>query len=246
MKKILLYSFFSCIINIICYSQIKITSNILFNVFLLQSDTSQGSGFLVQRNGQEFVVTAKHLFRKNISNGDSVSIIIQDSKHRRRFKSRIYLHYDSTVDVAVLKLPIKIGQVTPFQTSGGIDLGQDVYFLGYPNFSNTQFNTFIDSAGFLPLIKKGIFSGAIKINRYHLFFIDGQNNAGFSGGPVINYDYESKGMKLFGIISGYFNENKFIRDKGKIDPEKSFSENSGIMYCYPIDLAIAIIMKNFQ
>ena len=85
-------------------------------------------------------------------------------------------------DIAVFSLT---GDLTPdldlTPTIDGIVWGQDAYFLGFP------FGIGFDlGGGSLPFVKKAIVSGLYKsINGVSLVLLDGINNPGFSGGPVV-------------------------------------------------------------
>ena len=74
-------------------------------------------------------------------------------------------------------------------------------------------------------------------------FLDGHNNPGFSGGPVVitNLGNESKHkMRIIGVISAYLNEEKVIKT-----PYGDFKnrENSGIVVSYAFDHVFEIIKK---
>ena len=62
-------------------------------------------------------------------------------------------------------------------------LSQDVYFLGFP-YDLTNDGGTINRNFPIPLIKKGILS-AIQVGEVKTLLLDGHNNPGFSGGPVV-------------------------------------------------------------
>ena len=60
---------------------------------------------------------------------------------------------------------------------------------------------------FIPLafMKKGIFSATTNENGAVVFFLDGHNNPGFSGGPVVYRDLNQSGAPVFyvaAVVSG--------------------------------------------
>jgi hypothetical protein len=219
-----------------------VTADILRQTYLIQTDTLQGSCFLVEVENQEYLVTAKHLFRSNLKVGDSTNIkIIQENKVRS-FKAKYFTHPDNSIDIALLKLPVSIKVITPFPVDGQVTLGQDIYFLGFPNFNTLQFHT-SGTIGKLPLVKKGIVSGWINTNSYILYFLDGHNNPGFSGGPVICIDNATQKPFILGIISGYYFENKPVKNREGKYETTHVEENSGIIKCYPTAIIKMIIQK---
>jgi len=124
--------------------QIEIpTAEILTNTFIIQTDTMFGTCFLVMQNDSEYIVTARHLFKKTINGGDSISFHIgrgtlqKDSNNVYEifelFKGKVYLHDNPNIDIAIIKLSNKLSYLNPyeFSTEGSI-LGQDCYFLGFP------------------------------------------------------------------------------------------------------------------
>lgn len=73
-------------------------------------------------------------------------------------------------------------------------------------------------------------------------FLDGHNNPGFSGGPVVitNHENGKTRMQIIGIVSAYLNEEKII--KTPLGDFKN-SENSGIVLSYAFDHVFEIIKR---
>lgn len=113
----------------------------------------------------------------------------------------------------------------------------DVFFYGFP-----LDNMGTEALGIkFPLVKKAILSGALKYNGVNVLLLDGHNNLGFSGGPVVAYDTSRKKMCIIGVLSGYFPEPMDVRCKGD---RLLFNENSGIAVCYGRDYIEEIFSKN--
>ena len=76
-----------------------------------------------------------------------------------------------------------------------------------------------------------------------LILLDGINNHGFSGGPVVAPDVfnADHALKLVGVISGYKYENEPVTVNGQTAPNVSGSANSGIILVVPISRAIDLI-----
>ena len=241
MKKTLFSLFFVTFAFLNSKSQMHfISADILRQTYLIQTDIQQGTCFLIEANNQEYLVTAKHLFRLTLQNGDSTQIIIWQENRSRNLNVKYYVHSDSTLDIAVLKLGESIKVMTPFSIGGDMILSQDIYFLGFPNFNNIQFST-SGTIGILPLVKKGIISGWNKNNSYTLFFLDGHNNPGFSGGPAVGIDNTTKKPVIFGVLSGYYYETKPVKNQHEQDELTHIQENSGIIKCFPTEMVKHII-----
>lgn len=101
--------------------------------------------------------------------------------------NRVYFHKKGNIDVAVIDL-----NATTDRTGGAFfindtnskesdfGIGERVIFLGYP----LGIKTIADSLT-APLVKGALVSGIIKSSD--IILLDGHNNRGFSGGPVIAF-----------------------------------------------------------
>jgi len=103
-------------------------------------------------------------------------------------------------------------------------LSEDVYFVGFP------FGLTIDdrnlNAGFsIPLVKKGI------ISAFHdrLVLLDGHNNPGFSGAPVVR---GTNVNQIVGVVSGYRNDRQPVRDRTGNSGPYTYDSNTGIVHAY--------------
>jgi len=245
MKKtiiLILLVFKGCNLNA---QQMPITADIIRQTYLIQTDDlTRGTCFLIEVDNHEYLITAKHLFSSKLQNGDSTRISIYQENKVENLNVEFYIHNDTALDIAVLKLKKSIKVMSPFSIEGNVTLGQDIYFLGYPSFNGNQFYT-SGIIGILPLIKKGIISGWVKNGTYFLYFLDGHNNPGFSGGPALCIDSNTQKPVIFGVISGYYFESKPVKNKKEQDEETHIQENSGIVKCYPT-AAVKQIIANIK
>lgn len=79
-----------------------------------------------------------------------------------------------------------------------------------------------------------------------VILVDGHNNVGFSGGPVVVQDPANGEQYAIGVISGYFNDPKIISvtDKNRAEIGTGiFPENSGIIVVWPIRFVKETITK---
>lgn len=146
-------------------------------------------------------------------------------------------------DIAVLKTGQDV--VTPFKVAivgenEGVTFGQPVWFLGYPFLEALHTRT---SNFEFPFIKKGILS-AINSTDEHavVMYIDGFNNKGFSGGPILFCGFGSHEYRILAVVSSYRNATAEANINGqKVDT--NILVNSGILVSYWIRHAIEAIEK---
>jgi hypothetical protein len=83
-------------------------------------------------------------------------------------------------------------------------LGQDVYFVGFP-YADPALATSTGAAETIGFVRKAIWSAQEKKDNYTRFYLDGRNNSGFSGGPVVYLQQGKPGydFKVAAVISGY-------------------------------------------
>ena len=225
-------------------AQNLVPSEILQRVFYIKKGTVTGTCFLVSIDSNDYLITAKHLFPSTLENKSMVDIEILRNTGWVKLKPTYLIHSNPYIDVAVLDLKSNNLKNNFFDIgSKNYYLSQECFFLGFP------FGLRIDDKegkinnGYpLPFVKKAIVSSFISDSTgMTQFFLDGHNNIGFSGGPVVitNIETGSKNkMRIIGIVSAYLNENKIIST-----PFGDFknSENSGIVLSYAFDHVIEII-----
>ncbi len=73
-----------------------------------------------------------------------------------------------------------------------------------------------------------------------IFYVDGYNNPGFSGGPIVFLDLKEKKLKVAAVVSGYRNQLADIYEKDKATALKAVT-NSGLLLGYTIDCAVDAI-----
>lgn len=225
---------------------------ILSRVFPIKYGKEGGTCFVIDLDGKQYILTAKHIL-PNAKDGDSIEVYISGQWHPLIIKP--IFPKNVKTDIAALaanrliaiKMPISIG-------SKGIFVGQDIYFLGFPFGLASQTD---DPSGMLvPFIKKGILSAIdFRASSGHVFYLDGHNNSGFSGGPVIFANYnEKEKLYIAGVISGYRNQKTKVIEE--IEQSQNLSsndnnnviryvlENTGIVVAYSIDEIIKEISEN--
>ena len=178
-----------------------ITSNVLHRTFFIRYGELSGTGLAIDRQDRQYLVTARHVVA-GINTGEVLHIF-----HERQWKEvtvQVVGLGAGDVDVAVLALPIQIAPPLPLEpSSAGLIIGQTVYFLGFP-FGWTGDGENINRDFPIPFVKSGVLSALIPREDTRIY-IDGHNNKGFSGGPVVFVPMGSppSELKLAGVVSNY-------------------------------------------
>jgi len=203
------------------------TVEAMASTFNFNGDTlGGGTCFMISKGGNQYFVTASHLFKASDMSGDVIPIDLLNQNQLETFNAKVYFHPDRNVDIAVFKLPKKITQGPGLSLdTTSLFPGMQVFFYGFP-LSNMGTETPVLK---FPLVKSAIISGMGKFAGVNILLLDGHNNHGFSGGPVLVYDTTKKAMCIVGVISSYYFEPRNVSYKGD---RLSFDENSGIVICY--------------
>ena len=220
-----------------------------YRVLRIKCGNDVGTTFTIEHNDEQFLVTAKHLFKKANFPSRCIVELLMDRGYVSK-KVKIAYHEIPSVDIAVMKLcpPENVTPTydNPF-TKTDVIIGQDVFFLGFPfHFEHSVVR--MPSRGIpMPLVKKACLSALQDMNDgSKLLLLDGINNPGFSGGPVCFKPHSSKIMSICGIVKGYRynpvplyddddNEKPYIvKDENGNETFYYVRENTGIIYAYDI------------
>jgi len=90
----------------------------------------------------------------------------------------------------------------------------------------------------IPFVKKACLSSIVF--SIGLLLLDGNNNPGFSGGPVCFKFPENDTFKIAGVISGYRYNKTTVFDNTDKETGMYVKENTGIVYAYDIKYALEI------
>ena len=229
------------------------TSNVLDRTFLIRQGNSLGSAFSIEVDGREYLITARHV----VANKPKSICALHNEKWKNLPVTGIYYH-PGKPDVAAITLSHQIAPRHPVEFS--LDeavLGQNVAFLGFPfGWSNTGYD--INDGYPIPFVKAAILSGIRLNNQVTTVYLDGHNNAGFSGGPIIA-DLVRDGVStpspmIMGVVSGF--ENEYTPHPSQIDPppkkvrgytiadDHVHLTNSGFIIGYGIEHAIEVAKAN--
>ena len=219
--------------------------NILQRTFYLKCDTEGGTCFTIDVDGRQYIVTAWHV-AKSIQERHTVQIM--HDKSWKDFEVQLVGHGGSMKDdisVFTTSLQLSSPQLKLVLEGGGNNyfLSQEICFLGYPYGFTTEVGK-ANNYFALPWAKGGIISSW---NSEHIF-LDGHNNKGFSGGPVVCKIGKEK-LAVIGVVSSYIglDEPTYLLNEGEDSIEQTelrYKYNTGIVVVRKIELALDMIRKN--
>jgi hypothetical protein len=228
----------------------QVTNNVLQRVLLFASGNKAGTAFTVEVDGHQYVITARHNLQKN--DRDVEIRLFLDGKWKPFKAHAIYPKSDS-VDIVALDVRQKVTIDFPVEaTSGDILIGQQVYFIGYPKPSGAFLCSYGGQSSNvceIAFVKAGILSAFdFRDKDSVILYIDGQNNPGFSGGPIVFRHLASGNYRIAGVVKGYSIEaipvlkEKDLNDfNAKAQDDLYIRGNSGIVVGYKINHIIDAI-----
>jgi len=223
----------------IAAAQDAVPVELLQRTVLIRTATEQGTGFLIDYDGKLFLVTARHVLSGQ--NGTANIQVRKNGEWLSLPAAKILYPKSDEVDIAVLKTDepaTKPFGITVSKKNSSVVLGQQIWFLGYPFLEGLSSHIANIEA---PFIKRGTMSAIVSTNPDAvLLYIDGFNNPGFSGGPIICWDLTDHVYKIIGVVKGYRNENAKVAVNGQ-QVDTNILVNSGILVGYSIDHAIEAI-----
>lgn len=191
-------------ISVPAYSQVP--SNVLVRTRLIQtSNGATGTAFTIDVDGRQYLITAKHLV-DSITDGAQATINIRKRDSWSTLLVTVFKCNDP-IDVAVLVPPTQVTLNYPLESNhAGLTVGGDVYFVGFP-FGKQHAITYPTMSGVFGIVKRAIvaqldYLPALQTQR---IMLDGINNEGFSGSPVVFRDFSLPGyvFKVAGVIVAY-------------------------------------------
>jgi S1-C subfamily serine protease len=222
---------------------LMVTTNILQRTFHLRFRRGTGTCFTVDLDNRHYIVTAAHVVA-GMSESDQIEI--QRENNWQTIVVQTVGVTTAPADVAVLAPPGILSPLHPLGVHGSnYHLSQDVYFLGFPYGFRMDLRQELNRGFPLPLVKKGIISAlASRHTGSNIILIDGHNNPGFSGGPVV---YSSPGrpneLNVCAIVSGYESRAEPVLLAGQ-STALSWQYNTGIIVATEISAATNLIRAN--
>lgn len=235
------------------------TNNVLTRMLMIESRYGRGSTFSIDVDGREYWITAKHIltgaehppYGSIRSKSASLSVLNPGAEGEQWLQMNFsVIDAGDDIDIAVLAPPRPLleNPLPSAATSAQVMLGGDCEFLGYPYGGGWRARWEDGRSFWMPYVKhctvSALFNGEPRV-----LILDGINNAGFSGGPVI---YQTgPEQKIIGVVSGYhFEPTDVISSAVKNIPVKKpgtrlkVNLNSGFIIAYDISYANEAIAKN--
>ena len=213
-----------------------VLSNILQRTFFIRYGCTKGTCFTADVDGKRYLITARHLVEEIQLEKQLLKV-----RHGNQWKPLdvdLVGHGKGDIDISVLAPQQLFGASHPLKISGELIVSETVYFLGYPyEWSSHSENLNQDFP--LPLVKKAIVSGIGPDQS--LILLDGHNNRGFSGGPVVR---EVDTSQIIGIISGYKAFSQPVLNSDGSEGPYRYHENTGIVTVYGSEVIEEIIASN--
>ncbi len=215
-----------------------VTANIL-NRTLFISSAEYGSAVVINVDGIEYLVTAKHLLPLTTT----TSIKIRSDETWVEYRTKEIGRAPSEIDIAVLQIDKQFGldDLPAAADMGGLVLGQDVFFVGFPYKLEGPVG-FVRDRRPLGYVKKGTVS-ALDSQEHPALVIDAINNEGFSGGPVVFAEIgrAANELKIAAIVSKYRTEQESVIGADGKKTGQTIEYNTGFLYAYNIRYALDLI-----
>ena len=214
-----------------------ISANFIHRTFRIRCGDSVGTGFTVDIDGKQYLVTAKHVVKDF---GPTVHLEVFGNGAWTFVPAHLVAHGADSVDLSVLapSAPMSPPNLPVVASSDGLVYGQDVYFLGFPD-GVLSAVIFGDAGHPLPFVKRALFS----CFAGDLYLLDGHNNPGFSGSPVVFGRSGAPPNCVAAVVSGYHGlpEPVFLERR---KTALTYLHNTGIIITYKIETALALIRGN--
>lgn len=216
-----------------------IPTNIFHRVVYLAHGDHTATGTIIHVGGREYVATARHFAELLI---DRLEIFYDGDWAPVNF-SLIGHNADADVSVLALAGPIVTPDLKIDMSISGMIYGQDVYFMGFP-FGLSSKGSEITRNFPIPFVKKAIVANFSTPELGADFWLDGYNNIGFSGGPIVSFDRgEPLKCTLRGFVCAYYTHPEQI--DGMSDAESStYHANSGLIVAANVERALTLIAAN--
>lgn len=221
-----------------------ITCNPFFRVFGLGigRDELLGTSFTVDLDDRQYLVTARHVIDNlTFDKEGRGEVRLKFANGWKRLEATLVGKGGLDLDVAVLALTKVITDpcYTMEPNSVGVAMGQDCYFLGFPFGISFHVPTLQQNPH--AFIKKATVSMIEQVpsGMPCRVFLDGINNPGFSGGPIVfsphNVPSGQPDYKVLGVISGYRCAPALLHAGDAAVPgDLHIRENTGIVVGYHV------------
>lgn len=214
----------------------SITSATLQRTFRVRCGSERGTCFTIDLDDRRYLVTARHVAH---GIGDRDVIEIWHDGSWKQLDIELVGHGEGDVDVTVMAPRSLFGGGYPIAGYESYNLGEAVYFLGFPFELGSEVGDMNQDFP-IPWVKRGIVSAFNKTEG--VIYLDGHNNPGFSGGPVVRDS--TSGVQILGVLSGYEAERQSVLDVADNEGPYTYDLNTGIVIAYDARYIAQIASKN--
>lgn len=193
-----------------------VTSNVLLRTSMVRSDKDAGTIFSIDVEEREYWITAKHILTgaKHPPHGTvdaktaTLKILSQVGDSENWIPETFnVIDPGKDVDIVVLAPPKALLDEKSIQSakvgSANVTFGGECEFVGYPFGSAWTAKFEKGEMIHMPFIKRCTVSGQITSPQI-IWVLDGINNEGFSGGPVVFQTGPSQ--QIIAVVSGFRTE----------------------------------------
>jgi hypothetical protein len=225
--------------SVVLYAQDGVPVEILQRTVMIKVGDKYGSAFTIDYDGKLYLVTARHLVIGLPPT--RATIEVRRAGKWEPFRTvKTFVPSSADVDIAVFETDAKVPERfrVEVESAGGVTMGQAVWFLGYPYGIASRLKDFE-----APFIKRGTMSAIDASNPDAvILYIDGFNNTGFSGGPIIYWSFSERAYRIIGVVKGYRADTAKVLLNGQ-QVDTHILVNSGILVGYSIAHVVKAIAK---
>lgn len=209
-----------------------ITTNALQRVFHVSFNGNSASAFVLDIDNRQYLVTASHLIGQTAAGEINLEIMHNEAWHI--MPATIVGNAPFGADIAVLALRRLLATrdlVLPIAED--FSAGQEVYFLGFPHGKYMHLgamNNYWPTA----FIKRGIISAFNTGGKPSIVYLDGINNPGFSGGPVVTVRPGTQSFEVVSVVATYLAVSEKVLRNGAPDQDLEIDVNTGIIETYSV------------
>jgi Trypsin-like peptidase domain len=240
MRRILVAAFFYFVLVLMALAQDAVPSEILARTVAIQVGNERGTAFSIDHHGTIYLVTARHVVQ-GFPEHNGIIQIYRPNGLTNYHIVRALFPPSRDVDIAVLETDEKISKPYDIALERGDEgptMGQQVWFLGYP-FRERLHSPIAN--GEIPFIKRGTMSAIDGSNPNAVVeYIDGFNNPGFSGGPIVYWDFRKHAYRITGVVMGYKTDAAQALVNGQ-QVDTQILVNSGVLVGYSIEHVLQAI-----